>query len=351
MRPLTARLARTRRAALLLAAFVAALSLGAATQVNSQGSLRLIVTHTAPPLVPNSVMDLADSLGFYRREGLKVEIVHVQSTPLAIIALNLAYGDLANVSLSGAIQAAAQRAMKLRAIMSPDKTIPFLIASRQQVPSLKALEGLSLGIGGIGSLDYSMSRLVLRSLGVDAEKVRMVAVGEPHVRALSLSTGRIDATTMSTGVWNRFRSRPELKVLLSAEDYFRAAPALNKVIAVDEATLAAKRPAIERFITAIIKASRAFEAEPGVWVDAMAAARPDVPREELADLALSFRHNWSVNGGLDPARVGYSIEQHYREPDFQNMRRISIDEFLDIEPTAAVLARIGIIPGHDPNAP
>ena len=39
----------------MLAAFVAALSPGAATQVNSQESLRLIVTHTAPPLVPNSV--------------------------------------------------------------------------------------------------------------------------------------------------------------------------------------------------------------------------------------------------------------------------------------------------------
>jgi hypothetical protein len=38
--------------------------------------LRLIVAHTVPPLVPNSVMDLADTLGFYRREGLALEIVH-----------------------------------------------------------------------------------------------------------------------------------------------------------------------------------------------------------------------------------------------------------------------------------
>ena len=49
----------------------------------------------------------------------------------------------------------------------------------------------------------------------------MVALGERYVRALALSTKRIDATTMSVGVWNRFRDRPDLKVLLSAEDFFR----------------------------------------------------------------------------------------------------------------------------------
>jgi len=38
--------------------------------------LRLIVTHTAPPLVPHSLMDLADTFGFYRREGRTLEIVH-----------------------------------------------------------------------------------------------------------------------------------------------------------------------------------------------------------------------------------------------------------------------------------
>jgi NitT/TauT family transport system substrate-binding protein len=339
-----------RRAA-VLAACLAALAAGSAAQAQNLDKLRLIVTHTAPPLVPNSVMDLADALGFYRREGLVVEIVRVQNTPLAIVALKTGYGDLANISLSGALQLAAQRAMKIKAIMSPDKAIPFLIASQREVPSLKALEGLTLGIGGVGSLDHSMTRLVLAAYGVDIEKVKMVAIGEPHVRALALGIRRIDATTMSTGVWNRFRNRPELKVLLSAEDYFHAAPVLNKVIAVDEATLAAKRPAIERFVAAIIKASRAFAVEPNAWVAAMVAARPDVPRDELDELARSFSRSWSVNGGLDPAQVAYSIEQHYRTPDFSNLRRVGVDEFLDTGPIKSVLERIGVMPGLDPNVP
>jgi len=341
----------TRRAFAQVSACLASLAIGSRAGAQTPDRLRLIVTHTAPALVPNSVMDLADTLGFYRREGLALEIVRVQSTPLAIVALKSKYGDLANVSLSGALQLAAQKVMKIKAILSPDKAIPFLIASQRDVTSLKALEGRTLGVGGVGSLDYSMTRLVLAVHGVDVETVKMVTMGEPQVRALALSSKRIDATTMSTGVWIRFRNRSDLKVLLSAEDYFRAAPLLNKVIAVDEATLAAKRPAIERFVTAIIKASRAFAADPNIWVEAMVAARRDVPRAELHELAQSFSRSWSVNGGLDPAQVAYSIEQLYREQEFRNLRRVGVDELLDTGPIASVLERIGVVPGLDPNVP
>jgi NitT/TauT family transport system substrate-binding protein len=341
----------TRRAAALIAACLAALTMGSPARAENADKLRLIVTHTAPPLVPNSVMDLADTLGFYRREGLAVEFVRVQNTPLAIVALKTKYGELANISLSGALQLTAQRVIKIKAILSPDKAIPFLMASRRDVPSLKALEGLTVGIGGVGSLDYSMTRLVLAAHGVDTEKVKMVAMGEPHIRALALGAERIDAATMSIGVWNRFRNRTELKVLLSAADYFRAAPVLNKVIVVDEATLVAKRSVIERFVAAIIKASRAFAADPNMWVEAMATARPDVPRDQLDELARSFSRSWSVNGGLDPAQVAYSIEQLYREQDFRNLRRVGVDELLDTRPIISVLERIGVLPGLDPNVP
>ena len=66
-------------------------------------------------------MDLADTLGFYRREGLAVDFVRVQNTPLAIVALKTGNADLANISLSGALQLAAQRVMRIRAICRPTR--------------------------------------------------------------------------------------------------------------------------------------------------------------------------------------------------------------------------------------
>jgi NitT/TauT family transport system substrate-binding protein len=152
---------------------------------------------------------------------------------------------------------------------------------------------------------------------------------------------------MSVGVWNRFRDRPALKVLLSADDYFAAAPILNKMIVADEAVIAARRPAIERFVTALVKASRAFAGDPEMWVDAMHGARPEVPRTELRELADFFARSWSVNGGLHPAQVAYSIEQLYRDPEFREARPVSADELLDLAPVAAVLSRIGVNGGMD----
>jgi NitT/TauT family transport system substrate-binding protein len=338
-----------RIASALLAVCIAT-AFGSPAQAELQ-KLRLVVTHTAPPLVPNAVMDLADTLGFYHREGLAVDFVRVQNTPLAIVALKTRNADLANISLNGALQLAAQRVMKIKAVLSPDKAIPYLIAAHRDVPSMKALEGLTLGVGGVGSLDYSMTRLVLAARGVDAEKVKVVALGEPQVRALALSTRRVDATTMSIGVWNRFRNRPGLKVLLSADDYFDAAPLLNKVIVAEEGWLAARRPAVERFIAAIIKASRAFATDPEIWVEAMHRARPDLTRDELAELAQAFARRWSVNGGLHPVQVGYSIEQLYRDPELREVRRVGVGEIVDLGPIATVLSRIGIHPGMDEPAP
>jgi NitT/TauT family transport system substrate-binding protein len=297
--------------------------------------------------VPNSVLDLADSLGFYRREGLDVEFVRVQHTPQAIVALHNRYGDIANVSVGALIQLVAQDHLKLKAVLSADKAMPYLIAARTRIASVNALEGTKLGIGGIGSVDYSTTRAVLSALGVDPGKVRMVAIGEPMVRAQALVAGQIDATTISLGVWNRIRGQPDLKILVTPQDYAQAAPGLSKVMVADEVTLAAKRRAIERFISAIVLASRAFAAEPRIWVDAMRAARPDVPRAELDELAQLFAASWTVNGGLNPELLSASLERHYGEDDFKGLRRLTVAECVDTGPLDRVLQRLGIMPGLD----
>ena len=68
--------------------FVAGLAvLAALASPTLAAPFRLIVTDLEPPLVPNSVMDLAVSLGYFERENVDVELVRVQQTPLAVTAL------------------------------------------------------------------------------------------------------------------------------------------------------------------------------------------------------------------------------------------------------------------------
>lgn len=311
------------------------------------GSLRVIVTHVAPPLVPNSVMDLAEMLGVYEREGVDVEIVRVQQTPSAIAALRSGGGDMANISVSAALQLVARNQMKLKAVVSPNKAIPFMIAARNGVSSAKALEGRTFGVGRIGSLDYSLSRLVLSSMGVDAAKLKMVAIGQPRVRAQALVGGRIDATTMSIGVWSSIKDTSKLKVLVPQVSYFKAAPLLSKVNVVSDETLKTKRGEIEAFVRAIIRLSREFAQEPEKWADAMAKARPEIPRAKLDKLAQAYAESWSVNGGLNLKQVAYTTDRNYRRKDFKDLRRVAPGEWVDTGPIDAVLRQIDTVKDMD----
>lgn len=91
---------------------------------------RLIVTDMEPPLVPNSVMELAEQEGYYDRAGVEVEFVRVQQTPLAMAALRSGEGEMANVALESLLRATAEGATDLRAVMSPNRALPYLVAAR-----------------------------------------------------------------------------------------------------------------------------------------------------------------------------------------------------------------------------
>ena len=70
--------------------------------------LRIIVTEQTIPVVANSVMWLADQLGYYERAGVDVEIIKVSDTPTAVTALLAGEGDMANISVTAALGIAAQ---------------------------------------------------------------------------------------------------------------------------------------------------------------------------------------------------------------------------------------------------
>src|SRR4051794_35434796 len=173
---------------------------------------RMIVTDMEVPLVPNSVMELAKQEGYYDRAGVDVAFVRVQQTPLAMAALRAGEGEMANVGLESLLQATAHGATDLRGVMSPNKSLPYLIAGRSEITSIGDLAGKRFGIGRIGSVDHLLTTKVLEADGVDTSKVQFVALGQPQQRAQALAAGQIDATTVSIGTWTAIDDTPGLSV-------------------------------------------------------------------------------------------------------------------------------------------
>ena len=302
---------------------------------------RLIVTDMETPLVPNSVMELAAQEGYFHRAGVDVEFVRVQQTPLAMAALRSGEGEMANVALEALLQATAQGAADLRGVMSPNKSLPYLIAARGGIASATDLAGKRFGIGRVGSVDHLLSMAVLQTAGVDTSQLELVGLGQPQARAQALLAGQIDATTMSIGTFTAIDDDPSVSVLIDVDAYYRAAPILSKLNVVRSDTLAERGAEVEAVIEAITLASRDFAAHPDHWVAAMRKARPDVPEADLVMLSQAFAGSWSVDGGITREELEKAQVWLHQGEDFAGIEPAPLDTWADFAPLEVVLDRIG----------
>ncbi|AXC51296.1 ABC transporter substrate-binding protein [Paracoccus suum] len=327
----------------LIATTVSLLVLGTAV---GAAPFRLVITDLEPPLVPNSVVDIAKAGGYFDRAGVEVEIVRVQQTPMALAALQSGEGEMANVATESLVQLVAQGAKDLRAVTSPNKALPYLIAGKEGM-TLEGLAGKSFGIGRIGSLDHTLSAKVLSDKGIDVEGLKMVALGQPNVRAQALAAGQIDATTISIGSYLALPGHDKLPILIPVKDYFKAAPVVSKVNAVKTETLENRGKEVTSVIEALTLAARDMAKDKDAWPKAMAPLRPDVDPATLATLGEAFLTSWSINGGLQKDELETTQEWLYQSEDFKGLPQVSLQDWADFGPVDAVLDKIGPVEGAD----
>lgn len=302
---------------------------------------RIIVTSTEVPLVPNSVLHLALSEGYFERAGVEVELVPAAQTPMAITAVLTGGGDMANISVEALLGLYARGDKSLVAVGSTDKAIPYIIAARDGV-SFDSLSSGTFGVGRENSLDYTLSRLVLQSRGTKIEEMTYVPLGDPAVRAQALQQGRVDATTMSIGVFLAMPERGGLGILVDAEAFYRAAPVLTKVNVVSANVLEKRGEEVDAVLEALTLAARDFARDPQLWVDAMARARPDVPAATLDELSKLYARSWTVNGGLQMADVNYTLTWFEESGALGADVKIPAGFWTRFEPMDRVLEKIGV---------
>ena len=307
---------------------------------------RLVITDMEPPLVPNSIVDIAQAGGYFAREGVEVELVRLQQTPMALAALMSGSGEMANVATENLLALIATGNDRLRVVASPDKTLPYLIAGREGM-TLGDLAGEGFGIGRIGSLDHGLSLKVLQARGVPVDDLSLVALGQPSIRAQALAAGQIGATTMSIGTYLSLPGHERLPVLVSAPEYRVAAPVVTKVNVVTTQTLASRGPEIEAVIRALTLAARDMAASPGAWADAMKPLRPDVPRATLDTLGAAFMDSWATNGGIQANELSATADWLWQTDAFQDLARPALQDWVDFTPVDHVLDAIGIVDGPD----
>lgn len=192
--------------------------------------LRLGLAFAPVSAIPTSVLWLAKDLGYYEREGLDTALLEMPGTPTVVSALLSDEIDVGNVATEDVIRLTATGTVDLRAIDSPDSRLHFVVAARDTVGSLADLRGKPFGIARPGDLGQTMTALVLRGHGVNPAEVSFVNIGPPAGRAQALVGGQIDATAFSIASFKAIAREPGVKLLVGVDEYFAAAPFVQKVM-------------------------------------------------------------------------------------------------------------------------
>lgn len=132
--------------------------------------------------------------GHFKAEGLNVELVYTRGGNQAMQALVGGAVDYAGTSFDVALQAFANGAKIVR-FASTGRLPLFALAtspkSKAEITDLKALEGRTVGVSGLGNADHVLLLYLLKQAGADAKRVRTATLGTNLYDALRL--GQVDA--------------------------------------------------------------------------------------------------------------------------------------------------------------
>lgn len=321
------------------------LALSAGAHAQDMLELRLATGEVDINPTANSILKLAGKLGFYEKHGVKVTIVELDGTPQSVAALTSGAVDIADIGIDAAVRLTVDNGLKLKGITSGGFGAAFMIAAKTDITSLDQLAGRSYAIADNGSLDHNLTLAVLRGSGIAEDAPKFVAIGAPAARVQALAAGQVDATTVSYGTFMSIADQPGVHALISANDFAAYTPNISKFVAALDTTVATKPEALKRFVAALLDISRTFDEHPEQWVDAVAAAREDLKKEDLERTAKSIRGRWCVNGCFNAAELGKAVDFVYANPEFKDFAKVALTDITDESFVRAALDAAGVNSG------
>jgi NitT/TauT family transport system substrate-binding protein len=188
------------------------------------------ITHVDCGLVPSfSVVWVGVDAGIFKKNGLDVNILTAQSTVPCIQAMLAGEAQVGNPeTVAGLI--ANQNGANFVNIMNYQKTILFEMFVRSEIKTPQDLKGKKMGINRFGATAESMSRIMLKNLGLDPYKdMTFVQVGGGPDRTLALMNNVVQASLFSPPETVKLAKEPTLRLLAKLSDQGVVYPYLNLV--------------------------------------------------------------------------------------------------------------------------
>lgn len=167
---------------------------GFASQVQGQQVRKV---HVGIPAVSpaSTTFVVAKERGFYREEGLDVELVVM---PAAVAVQALIGGNVEFATVGGAGLPPVLRGAPLRFLFTTFNRPMFWLYSKPDIRSIKDLKGKRVGVSSLGSGPDSLLRDLLKRHGLEGGRdVVIMPMGAGTARFVALKAGSVDAAMLS----------------------------------------------------------------------------------------------------------------------------------------------------------
>lgn len=151
------------------------------------------------PIVDVAAIQRAQAAGYFKNEGLNVELVTVNSGAVALPQVISGELDMTWTNWTSVIQAQQKKAGDLRALNASYEAAPnsFLILTRPEnnIRTPQDLVGKKIAINAKGSITELIARSALQTNGIDPNSVTYVEVPFPMMPD-NLANHQVDATVV-----------------------------------------------------------------------------------------------------------------------------------------------------------
>jgi len=229
------------RISLVITALLAYGALAPAFGAEALKKIRIASKAPGEALLPYLV---AQRLGFYREEGLDVDVIVTRGTVTTQVVVSGAV-DYGNGGSIPAILGGAR--MKIIQI-STDKPSQYLVVA-PKITNMKQMTGKVIATSDASGNSTLLLRELLIKNGIALDTVQMRALGEPSMRSGALVSGTVDATMISIGMARQLQAKG-FRILAYSGDYVSA---LSANLETSDDKIQTARDEIQRVVRATLK--------------------------------------------------------------------------------------------------
>jgi NitT/TauT family transport system substrate-binding protein len=202
----------------------------------------------------NAIWYIALDSGLYKKHGLDVELVFIQSSTTSVSSVVAGDIQVANTS-GGAVASAVVGGANLIMTACYINTLPYELVVHEAVKSAEDLKGKSIGISRVGSASDVAARVLVKGLGLEPIRdVPIIQVGGPAERAAAFRTGRIAGFPSPPGTIHLAKGIAH-RILISTADFQKRFDFPYICSTTTKPYLAGRRDTVRRLTMALIEST------------------------------------------------------------------------------------------------